>query len=217
MSESNTLVAPEPLAARGRIDKRAAILDAAYRVFAREGYERASIDEIAADAGVAKPTIYNHFGAKEELFRQVVLDSALYTNANTLNAIESIPMRPADLSGELERVGEKLVGCLQDGRAMTLQRLLWSEIYHFPDLWDVVQDQAARPIVEALAGRLAILANAGYLDVPDPMRAAAQFITLTGEELKNKSAYGTKPIPEDIWRESIAAGVDTFLRAFERR
>jgi AcrR family transcriptional regulator len=217
MSESNTLVAPEPLAARGRIDKRAAILDAAYRVFAREGYERASIDEIAADAGVAKPTIYNHFGAKEELFRQVIVDSAVYTNANTLNAIESISMRPSSLSSELMHVGEKLVGCLQDGRAMTLQRLLWSEIYHFPDLWDLVQESAARPIVEALAGRLAILANAGYLDIPDPIRAATQFITLVGEDLKIRSAYGTKPIPEDVWHASIAAGVDTFLRAFERR
>lgn len=217
MSESKTLVAPEQLAARGRIDKRAAILDAAYRVFAREGYERASIDEIAADAGVAKPTIYNHFGGKEELFRQVIVDSAVYTNANTLNAIESISMRPSDLSTELMHVGEKLVGCLQDGRALTLQRLLWSEIYHFPDLWELVQESAARPIVEALAGRLAILANAGYLDISDPMKAAAQFILLVAEDLKLKSAFGTKPIPEEVWHASIAAGVDTFLRAFEKR
>lgn len=217
MSESNTFVAHETFGSRGRIDKRAAILEAAYRVFARDGYERTSVDDIAAEAGVAKPTIYNHFGGKEELFRQVIIDSALYTNTATLAAIETIPLRSTDLGCDFIRVGENLVGCLQDPRTMTLQRLLWAEIGHFPDLFDAVREQTAKPIIEALAGRLAILANAGYLDVPDPIRAANQFIALISDELRTLTALGTKQVSIDVWRDSVGAGVETFLRAYAKR
>lgn len=217
MNESNTFVAHDSIGSRGRIDKRTAILEAAYRVFARDGYERTSVDDIAAEAGVAKPTIYNHFGGKEELFRQVILDSALYTNAATIGTIETFPIRCTDLHRDFIDIGEKLMGCLQDPRTMTLQRLLWAEIAHFPDLFDAVREQTARPIIEALAGRLAILANAGYLDVPDPIRAANQFIALVSDELRILTALGTKQVSTDVWRDSVGAGVETFLRAYAKR
>jgi AcrR family transcriptional regulator len=37
-------------------------------MFVRDGYRRASVDRIAVAAGVAKPTLYAHFGSKEALF-----------------------------------------------------------------------------------------------------------------------------------------------------
>ncbi|CAI7980952.1 hypothetical protein FRAHR75_930008 [Frankia sp. Hr75.2] len=49
---------------RGRLDKRRAIVEAALRVFSRHGYTEATIDMIATEAGVAKPTIYNHLGRR---------------------------------------------------------------------------------------------------------------------------------------------------------
>src|SRR3546814_19885965 len=52
--------------------KRAAILTAAVDVFLRGGYEAAGMDAIAPEAGVAKQTIYNHFGSKDGLFRAIV-------------------------------------------------------------------------------------------------------------------------------------------------
>jgi AcrR family transcriptional regulator len=51
---------------------RAAILAAARRRFSEEGYRRASIEAIAAEASVARPTVYAHFGSKEEIFRTIV-------------------------------------------------------------------------------------------------------------------------------------------------
>ena len=48
-------------------DRRAAILDAALEVFARHGYNGASIDEIASAAGISKALIYEHFPSKREL------------------------------------------------------------------------------------------------------------------------------------------------------
>ena len=42
------------------------------RLFLRDGYARTSVDAIAAEAGVSKRTIYNHYGDKESLFLSVV-------------------------------------------------------------------------------------------------------------------------------------------------
>ena len=47
---------------------RARLLDAAAEVFARRGYERATVDEIAREAGLSKGTLYWNFASKEELF-----------------------------------------------------------------------------------------------------------------------------------------------------
>ena len=48
------------------------ILDAATAVFAREGFDRANMDVIAAEAAATKPTLYARFGSKERLFEAAV-------------------------------------------------------------------------------------------------------------------------------------------------
>ncbi len=55
-------------------DKREAILKAARKVFTRKGFHGATVDEIAAEAGVAKGTVYLYFKSKAELFVQVALE-----------------------------------------------------------------------------------------------------------------------------------------------
>ena len=55
---------------RGDADaRRAAILDAALRVFGQYGFRRTSMDDIAREAGIGKGTIYLSFGSKDEVFR----------------------------------------------------------------------------------------------------------------------------------------------------
>jgi len=50
---------------------RRAVLDAARAAFGAKGYAQASVDEIAAAAGVTKGAVYHHFAGKEALFRAV--------------------------------------------------------------------------------------------------------------------------------------------------
>jgi len=52
--------------------KRAAILKAAAAVFAAKGFHSATVEEIAAHAGVGKGTVYEYFSSKEELFREML-------------------------------------------------------------------------------------------------------------------------------------------------
>lgn len=56
------------------MDKKSKLLTAATRIFARKGYQNASIDEIVAEASVAKGTFYNYFKSKEDIFLALISD-----------------------------------------------------------------------------------------------------------------------------------------------
>jgi AcrR family transcriptional regulator len=67
-------------------ERREQLLDIGRRLFAERGFEGTSIEEIAAQAGVSKPVVYEHFGGKEGLYA-VVVDrevERLLTMATTL-------------------------------------------------------------------------------------------------------------------------------------
>jgi AcrR family transcriptional regulator len=53
--------------------KHAVILDAARSVFSREGYAASSVDDVAAEAGIAKGTVYLYFKSKEDLYLAALL------------------------------------------------------------------------------------------------------------------------------------------------
>jgi AcrR family transcriptional regulator len=169
---------------------------------------------IATEAGVSKPTIYNHLGSKENLFRHVMTETAARSNAKTLQVLLDFPTDPGALRPGLQDVAHKLVDCYCDERSEAVRRLLYAEAVRFPDLFDAVRASGPDQFTEALAGRLARLANAGHLTIKDPVRAANQFIALIYEELPGMSALGTRALDPAEVSEVVSAGVDTFLRAF---
>ncbi|MGH2956066.1 MAG: TetR/AcrR family transcriptional regulator [Solirubrobacterales bacterium] len=57
--------------ANNRADKRRAILDAAIRVFARQGFHSARVSDIAAEAGVAYGLVYHYFDSKEQMLNEL--------------------------------------------------------------------------------------------------------------------------------------------------
>lgn len=62
------------------------LLEAAAQVFAEEGFEHATLDQVAVRAGFAQSSIYNHFGGKPELLLEVV--------RSTLQALQAIRGAP---------------------------------------------------------------------------------------------------------------------------
>ncbi|UGT44137.1 TetR/AcrR family transcriptional regulator [Nocardia yamanashiensis] len=198
----------------GRIDKRQAILDAAFTVFARDGYHLAGVDAIAGEAGVAKHTIYNHFGDKEGLFREAV--AALSDQALTRNlaAVELLSGR-GDLATLLTRTGLGLAECYCDERSEALRRLLHTQVSTMPDLLDIVRERATDRVYDALAAQLARLALAGKLKLDDdPAIAAEQFGALLTGPLENRSRLGTRKVSRPELRRVTKNAVATFLRAF---
>ncbi|AEH09854.1 regulatory protein TetR [Candidatus Protofrankia datiscae] len=207
-------MAPSATVHHGRIDKRVAILDAALRVFTRDGYGLARVEAIAELAGVAKPTVYNHFGDKETLFRTVILDGARRAGDRMVAALDTLSDDGADLAGDLSRVAREVIDCQLTGEGWILQRLMYAEAGRFPDLFDEALAYGGSRVRGALAGRLARLSNRGHLDLDEPDTAAAHFLALVSGDLPELSALGTREVADAELRAAIAAGVNTFLRAF---
>jgi AcrR family transcriptional regulator len=60
--------------ARSAVDKRRLILDAAIRVFARQGFHTCRVSDIADEAGVAYGLVYHYFQSKDEVLDTLFLD-----------------------------------------------------------------------------------------------------------------------------------------------
>lgn len=83
---------------RRKEETRGRILEAACRVFARRGYEAATVEEITAECGIAKGALYSHFASKEELFRTVLLEQVRRRAAETAARLEpGLPLRESIL------------------------------------------------------------------------------------------------------------------------
>lgn len=67
-------------------EKNHKIVAAAARMFARYGYAKTTMGDIAAEAGVARQTVYNAFPGKEEILRAVVRQSGDDTHAAVMDA-----------------------------------------------------------------------------------------------------------------------------------
>jgi AcrR family transcriptional regulator len=55
-------------------ERRLQLLDAALGVFATEGFQAATMEAVASEAGVTKPVLYQHFPSKRELFLELLRD-----------------------------------------------------------------------------------------------------------------------------------------------
>jgi TetR/AcrR family transcriptional repressor of mexJK operon len=77
--------------------KREAILKGGKSVFLKHGFGGASMDEVAAAAGVSKMTVYRHFGSKEDLFAGVITElcQRIVTGRSTISSLCRCRMRCA--------------------------------------------------------------------------------------------------------------------------
>jgi TetR/AcrR family transcriptional repressor of mexJK operon len=199
----------------GSAEKRAAILSAARELFLTEGFDRSSVDAVAARAGVSKRTVYDYFGDKQTLLHAVfdavgqwLLATVQRTIDDTLDGLTEA----AELESALVEFSMRIATDMLDSAEYTaLQRFVRTASGHLPEPDDRALTNAPE---EALGERFAVLADAGLLDVPDARLAADHFIALTfGVTL---SRLGSANAAKDSRvRPLIVEGVRAFLRAYQ--
>lgn len=202
------------LPTRRRPDRREAILSAAFDVFARRGFTQASVQEIADTAGVAKPTLYNHFTDKDELFRHAMTHTADAVAATNIAVADRLRAPGPDLRTVLTEVARRMLKVCCDERSQALRRLAQGQLVQFPDVLEAVQERTSGHLAEALADRLARLSLSGRLRQCDPAVAAEQFLALLTAPMETRSMSGARKVAAAVVRAVADAAVDTFLRAY---
>ena len=189
--------------------KHDAILDAAKRVFLREGYS-ASMDLVSAEAGVSKQTVYNHFASKERLFRAIVDDLA----SELLDVlVERVSMR-ADPARMLEALARRFLTLLLMPSSAALHRMLVAEAPRFPDLAREIYLGGPARAVDELAAYLKDQNRRGTLAVDDPALAADQFFGALRGNLQLRALLNPREMPPEAEIEhALAHAVRSFLRA----
>ncbi len=143
------------------------LLDAAERRFLAQGYHVTSVEQIAADAGATKRTIYAKFGDKAGLFAAV--------------AKRIVDRRRTWLSGEFTgaTVDERLTGFAMQmislalaPDVLSLHRVILAEAYRFPKIVLLVDELRAHGVRRRLTEVIATEVAAGSLVVTDPALAA---------------------------------------------
>jgi len=190
--------------------KRSAILAAAAEQFRVHGYETASMDDIAALAGVSKRTVYNHFGSKEELFGETLMQ--MFESSAGLLELGYQPER--DLRAQLVELMRLKMRTLDDPEFIALARVAMGEAIHSPE--------RALPIVARLGQReegvttwIRAAQADGKLKPGDPMFAA----TLLQGQIKTfafwpQIAMGAPALSPEQQELVIDAAVSMFLSYF---
>ncbi len=80
--------APAPRTRMPAAERRQQLIEVGRRIFAEYGYDAATVEEIAAVAGVSKPVVYEHFGGKEGLYAVVCDRELAYLGAEITESLE---------------------------------------------------------------------------------------------------------------------------------
>jgi AcrR family transcriptional regulator len=184
---------------------RARLIEAARQVFLEEGY-RASVDRIAARAGVAKQTLYNHFPAKAELFGEVV-------KIGTAEILVSLEDDGTPLRERLLRFSRLFRLKVLGPEGLAFYRALAAETPRFPELAATFYASGPAQTAQRVAEALRHAMEAGVLHGEEPEFAADMLLSmLVGKERTCRLFAGATHATEDhAYTERV---VDTFLRAF---
>jgi TetR/AcrR family transcriptional regulator, mexJK operon transcriptional repressor len=196
------------------LEKRAAILQAAKRLFTTQGFEGTSMDAIAAAAGVSKLTVYSHYQDKERLF----------TAAVECVCAEQMPSEifTADLKGPIRKqlltIARAFFSLITSEEALSVHRTMVSNARQSPKLAELFWEAGPKRTQDAFESFLRDEVKAGKLDIPELHRASSQFFCLLKGECHARMEFGcgTPPTPREI-DDHINATVDLFLRAYTPR
>ncbi len=189
------------------------VLEGARDVFIREGYEGASVDQIAKDAGVSKATLYSYFTDKQALFA-AVLTNECDGNAETLMS-EEIMQLPVEES--LHFIACGFLEFLFSEFSTEVFRLCMAETRRFPDTAREFYMSGPKSALDQLTTIFKSERFQQSLDIHDFDVAADQFLQLCRTDLLLRRLLG---IVDTVSEEEINAvakeTVTTFLARYRR-
>ena len=206
MSAQELIERPAPAADEDSV-KRRQIVDGATRVFLSQGYDAASMGEIARAAGVSKGTLYVYFENKEQLFDAIVMaegcdqaEMAIQFDAND-----------SDIEKALIHIGVGYVHFLCRPEKASAVRIVMAIADRMPELGRKFFEQGPARGIARLSAYFREQIAAGKLRIDDVEIAASQFMDACQSTLFKPMIFNFAPPPSE---EQIARVVRTAVRTF---
>ena len=207
-------VTPRSKANPGRpkdMEKRAAILKAAARLFVANGLDATSMDAVAAAAGVSKLTVYSHFGDKDSLFQAAVSARCEQQMPATLFTVAAgTPIEQALLG-----IARGFHALVHSEEAISLHRMMIANAGQSSHLAELFYAAGPRRILDALEGFLCEAVRTGQVRISDLPLAAEQFFLLCKGLSHMRRLVGCSKAPSRQERDRHLLGaVRLFLGAY---
>lgn len=186
--------------------KRSAILDGAKTVFLSQGFSLATMDDVAAAAGVGKQTVYRHFKSKEALF--VGLVSSMCAKVGELLASALDERCDGSPEVELHELGWALARSLIEPDYLRLYRAIVAEAERLPELGRVFYENGAK-VVRVFSARIL---RKRFDESTAALRAATFVQLVLGDAYLELSIGYTVPDVEARFALQIEEAVSAALR-----
>ena len=187
------------------------VLDGARAVFMRDGFEGASVDDIARVAGVSKATLYSYFPDKRLLFMEVAKSECRRQAEESAATIDM--NRPPN--AVLTDAARRITAFMLSDFGMRVFRICVAESDRFPALGHEFYHSGPMVVREKIAAYLRLAMARGELAIEDVDFAAEQFHELCRADLHNRLLFGVTDCcaPGDVER-TIRGAVEMFLARY---
>jgi TetR/AcrR family transcriptional repressor of mexJK operon len=195
-----------PRREQNRLAREKRILDAALKVFSASGYSGASMDAVAVAAGLSKPTLYQYFDSKEQLFATMMLqkrDDML------------LPFQDGggDMVVQLHHFAWAYADTVMQPTLLSLARLTIGDVQRFPEIGRAYQSAGPDRVLDGLMRQLLAYRAAGRLAFDDAELAAQDLWGLILSAPRTQALYNPDLV---IARGDLARYVHNGLRVFLR-
>ncbi len=187
------------------------VLRGAREVFMADGFEGASVDDIARAAGVSKATLYSYFPDKRLLFTEVAQTECRLMAQRIISMIdETKPAREV-----LTIAATQLTSFLLSEFAQQVFRICVAERDRFPELGKAFYEAGPQNGQRQMAAYLEKAVAKGELVVEDVHMAAEQFAELCKVDLWGRAAFGIQTSFNQAEIDKVALqAVDMFMARY---
>jgi TetR/AcrR family transcriptional regulator, mexJK operon transcriptional repressor len=161
------------------------VLEGARTVFMRDGFERASVDDIAREAGVSKATLYAYFPDKRILFMEI---ASTECRRQAEEAVAQIDIT-APIAEVLRAAATRLTAFMLSDFGQRIFRIAVAESENFPALAHEFYHSGPLLVKERIAECLRCGIERGELVIEDVPFAAAQFAQLCKVNLQDQLLF----------------------------
>lgn len=207
--ERNAMTALPQGIRRGR--KFDQVLDGARTIFLRDGFEGASVDDIARAAGVSKATLYSYFPDKRLLFVEVAMGEC----RRQADEAEALVPEDAPVEQVLRLAAERIINFMLSEFGQRMFRLSVAESERFPALGEEFYCSGPLLVRERLARYLRQAMARGELAIEDVDLAAEQFAQLCKAGIFDGLVFNRlHALPKDTVARTLDGAVQMFMARY---